>query len=391
MALRAADAAGLAFQGLRGHPLRFFLSALGIAIGVAAMVAVGGVTESSRVELNQTLDRLGTNMLTVVPAKDRDGNETRLPATAGRMLGNIGPVTSTSVVGRIDDLAAYRTPYVPSGRTGGVFVAAVDSSLLTTLRGDLAHGTWFTTAGESYPTVVLGHQAARNLGISLPGTRLWIGNHWAVVVGILRPLDLAEGLDPGVLLPMGAAQDYFGYDGTATSVYLRVDERQVDAVVAVIPQTAAPQRPELVLVDQPSDALEAKLAADDALNRLLIALAAIGLLVGGIGVSNTMIIASLERRSEIGLRRALGATRGNIATQFLAESTLMAAMGGLLGSLLGCLVTAYYTRAQDLGFALPLWLAGAAVVLTAVVGGVAGLYPAFRASRESPVAALTAQ
>lgn len=386
--LSIVDLARLSTRGLRGHPLRFLLSAAGIAVGVLAMVAVSGITQTSRSHLSEQLDALGTNLLMVSPAEDRNGQRTRLPTSAGTMLRNIAPVTDASGVGELEDVGAYRSPYVPAGRTSSVVVAAVDSSLLATLRGELARGNWFSAANERYPTVVLGAAAAKRLGVVEPGRRLWIGGHWAVVVGVLKPLDLASELDPVVMLPMRAAQDFYDFDGTTTSMYVRAAETQVRSVSEVVAGTAWPQRPELVSVSRPSDALEAKLAADDALNRLLVGMAAIGLLVGGIGVSNTMIIASIERRSEIGLRRALGATRLDIAVQFLAESMLMAVSGGAVGVLLGYVVTAFYARAQGLALTLPVWVGLLALGITAVVGSLAGLYPALRASREDPVTAL---
>lgn len=380
--------ARLAVRGLRGHPVRFVLSSMGIAVGLAAMVSVTGITHTSRADLNEQLAKLGTNLLTVLPADDQNGQPTRLSSTAEVMIGNVEPVLDVSSVGEIDGLGAYRTPYVPAGQTSSVVVAAVSPSLLESVRGTVAVGRWFTSANEKYPTVVLGSAAAQRLGISAVGTRIWLTHQWGVVIGILEPIELASELDSVVMLPADGATTYFKYDGTSTSLYVRAGESQLDAVVGVIPRTASPQHPELVAVTKPSDALEAKLAADRTLNRIMIGLAAIGLLVGGIGVSNTMIIASIERRSEIGMRRALGATRPNIAVQFLAESMLMSVVGGCAGVLVGYLVTAFYARSQGVAPTLPIWVGGLALGLTALVGTLAGLYPAIRASRESPVSAL---
>ncbi len=386
--LSPADVARVASRGLRGHPLRFTLSALGIAIGVAAMVAVVGITQSSRAQLNDQLSQLGTNLLRAYPAPDLQGQPTRLPATAGVMLDRIGPVTSASGIGELTDVGVYRSPYVPSGKTSSVVVNAVDPTLLATLHGTLAEGHWFTTSNEAFPTVVLGSAAASRLGIDTPGTKLWIDSEWWVVTGILDPLQLAPDLDAAALIPAQAARTYTSFDGTLTGVYLRADEHQIVPVTDVVPTTASPEHPEQVGIDRPSDALTAQLTANDTLNRLLVGLAAIGLLVGGVGISNTMIIAVIERRSEIGLRRALGATRGNIAVQFLSESALMSATGGLTGALLGYTVTIVYANLQHWGLSLPLWIGAAAVLITAAVGTLAGLYPAIRASRESPTHAL---
>ena len=368
---------------------------MGIAIGVASMVAVAGITQSGRVELDQLLSRLGTNLLRVYSVPDLEGTPTRLPSTAGTMLRNVGPVAAASAVGNLDEVGVYRSPFIPSGNTNSLVVTATDTDLLATLHGTLGAGHWFTRANTAYPTVVLGSSAAARLNVQRTGIRLWIGSAdgprtWAVVIGILRPLPLAPELDGAALLPAPAARSYLGYDGTQTGVYLRADEHHVVPVTEVAARTASPQHPEQVGIDRPSDALTAQLTADRTLNRLLVGLAAIGLLVGGIGVSNTMIIAVIERRSEIGLRRALGATRGNIAAQFLSESVLMSAAGGALGVILGYLVTAVYAHVQGWAVSLPLWVGLVSIGLTALVGGVAGLYPAARASRESPTTALAA-
>lgn len=384
------DLGRLATRGLRGHPMRFALSALGIAIGVAAMVAVAGIAQSSKAQLNALLSDLGTNLLRVYPTPDLQGNATRLPSTALPMLRMIGPVTAASSVGELEGIHAYRSPYVPSGNTNSLYVAAVDPTLLSTLHGTLQSGTWFTPASADYPTVVLGNTAAQRLAVEQPGVKLWLGDQWCAVVGILQPTTIAAELDSAVMLPAGAAQTYFHDDGTLTAVYLRADEHQVVPVSGVVPRTASPEHPEYVGIDRPSDALKAQLSADDTLNRLLLGLAAVGLLVGGIGVSNTMIIAVIERRSEIGLRRALGATRSNISIQFMTESMLMAAAGGVAGVILGYLVTAAYAHIQGWATSLPTWVGAAAVLLTVLVGTIAGLYPALKASRQSPTLALAA-
>lgn len=388
--LAPADLIRVATRGLRGHPLRFALSALGIAIGVAAMVAVGGITQSSRAELSTLLAQLGTNVLRVHPVPDLQGNPTRLPATAATMLTNIGPVSGGSGVAEATGLGVYRSAYIPSGQTNSLIVASVEDDLLDVLHGDVAAGHWFTKANAAFPTAVLGRSAAQRLAITEPGSRVWIGGTWWTVVGILGPLHLAPELDSAALIPSIAAQGHLAMDGSLTSVYLRAPDAQVEAVSAVAAATASPHHPEQVGVDRPTDALTAKLTADATLNRLLLGLAAIGLIVGGIGVSNTMIIAVIERRAEIGLRRALGATRGNIATQFLTESMLMAATGGVLGVFLGYGVTIIYAHGQGWALSLPVWVGFAGVVLTTLVGSIAGLYPALKASRESPTSALAA-
>ncbi len=386
--LAPTDLVRVASRGLRGHPLRFLLSALGIAIGVAAMVAVVGTTQSSRGQLNDLLSRLGTNLVKVYPAPDLRGEATTLPSTAATMLGRVGPVHAASGVGELEGVGVYRTDLLPSGNTNSLVVAAADANLLETLKGTLAVGHWFTPANESFPTVVLGSAAAERLAVDDLGTRLWIADQWWVVVGILDPLPLAPDLDGAAVVPARAAAEFAGHDGRFTAVYVRTAPEQVGAVSAVVPATASPERPEVVGISRPTDALQAQLAADDTLNRLLLGLSAIGLLVGGVGISNTMVIAVIERRAEIGLRRALGATRGNIASQFLAESALMSLAGGVVGAFIGCVVTVGYANVQGWGVQVPLVASIAAAAATMVVGTLAGLYPAVRASLVAPAMAL---
>lgn len=386
--LRASDLVRVATRGLRGHPLRFLLSALGIAVGVAAMVAVGGIAQSSHADLNDQLASLGTNLMRVYPAPDLQGTPTRLPASAPTMLGNIGPVTSRGAVAELPDIGVYRSPYVPSGNTNSLSVTATGRDLLGVLRGRVAHGHWFTRANTAFPTVVLGSTASRRLAVSTPGVRVWIDGHWCVVIGILDPLTLAPELNSAALVPAIAARRWFGADGTSTSVYLRAPDARVESVSTVAPATASPEHPEYVGVDRPSDALTAKLAANATFSHLLLGLAAVGLIVGGIGVGNTMIIAVIERRADIGLRRALGATRADVGLQFLTESVLMSATGGAVGVLVGYTVTGVYAHSQAWQVSLPVWVGIGAVVVTTLVGGLAGLYPAVQASRQPPTAAL---
>jgi putative ABC transport system permease protein len=141
-------------------------------------------------------------------------------------------------------------------------------------------------------------------------------------------------------------------------------------------------------VSRPSDALAAKQATDTALTGLLLGLGAVALLVGGVGVANTMVISVLERRAEIGLRRSLGATRGHVGIQFLTESLLLSALGGAGGALLGIAVTGAYAAYQGWPAVVPAWASAGGVATTMLIGCCAGIYPAWRAAHLSPTEAL---
>ncbi|MBV1852086.1 ABC transporter permease [Catellatospora tritici] len=393
--LRAADLLRVGAIGLRTRRTRAFLSALGIAIGIAAMVAVVGISASSRAEVDRTLDRLGTNLLTVAPGSKLFGEEAVLPVEAPEMIARIGPVTQVSAVARID-AKVYRTDRIPAAQNGSLGVRAVDLDLPATVGAGLADGTWLNAATARYPAVVLGATAAARLGVTHagPDRQVWLTAHgtgrWYTVLGILAPVPLATELDTAALVGLPAAERYLGYEGHPTTIYARTVESSVAAVRDVLAATANPEAPNEVKVSRPSDALAARQATDAAFTGLLLGLGAVALLVGGVGVANTMVISVLERRAEIGLRRSLGATRGQVRGQFLTESLLLAFLGGTGGVLLGGLVTVGYAFTQSWPGIVPAWATLGGLGATVLIGAVAGLYPAMRAARLSPTEALAA-
>ena len=388
--LSAGDQLRVGAAGLRARPLRLVLSAAGIAIGVAAMLAVVGISASSRAGLDRTLAALGTNLLTAGPGETMSGKDAKLPAESPAMVRRIGPVRSVTATGLLPHAKVYRNDHVPAGESGSIAVVAARPDLLGTLGAAAPRGRWLTGADADGPVVVLGVTAAERLGIRAPGPRVWLGGQWFGVVGILAPVPLAPELDAAALVGWSAAARLLGFDGAPTTIYTRSVESAVEDVRRVLAATVNPEAPNEVKVSRPSDALAATRAADAALNGLLLGLGAIALLVGGVGVANTMVISVLERRSEIGLRRALGATAGQVCAQFLVESLLLAALGGVAGVLCGSLVTAAWSWWRSWPVAMPLWALGGGIGATVVVGATAGLYPAVRAARLAPTEALSA-
>ncbi|WP_207930623.1 ABC transporter permease [Streptomyces hainanensis] len=377
--------------GLRTRPLRAFLSALGIAIGIGAMIAVVGISSSSRAELDRTLDALGTNLLTVAPGRTLLGEDAQLPEESEEMIERVGPVESVSAVGLVTGAGVYRSEEIPEAETGGIATYAAREDLPDTV-GATVRGTWLNEATGHYPATVLGATAAERLGVTAPGpdTQVVVGGERFTVLGVLDPVPLAPELDAAVLVGWPVAGARLGFDGHPTTVYARADEARVEQVRSVLGATANPAAPNEVAVSRPSDALAARRATDEAFTGLLVGLGAVALLVGGVGVANTMVISVLERRAEIGLRRALGATRGQIRTQFLAESLLLSVLGGAGGTTLGAAVTGGYALSRDWPTVVPPSAAAGGLAATLVIGGLAGLYPALRAARLPPTEALAA-
>ena len=388
--LQLSDLIRLSTVGLRTRKLRAGLSALGIAIGVAAIVAVLGLSASSQAGLQAEISMLGTNLLTVSNGQSLTGATAELPTTAPGMIARIGGVQQVQSTGTVSSANAFRTPYIPTVDTNGLTVQAASLDLLPVLATSVAHGHYLNAATAHEPVAVLGAVAARLLGVDrlYPGERIWVGGQWFYLAGILKPAVLASVVDSSVLVGYPAAEKYLGFDGHPSTVYVRAHTDQVNAVDNLLAATANPENPGGVNVSQPSDALVAQADAKSALNGLFLGLGAVALLVGAVGVANIMIISVLERRSEIGLRRALGATKGHIRTQFLSEAVLLGLLGGTVGVALGVAATVAYAHTKHWATIIPTEAWAGGIAASVVIGGVAGLIPALRAARLSPTQAL---
>jgi len=376
--------------GLRSRRTRALLSALGIAIGIAAMVGVLGLSSSSKADLIAELDALGTNLLTVSAGQTLRGETAILPDAAPAMIERIGPIESVSAIGGVS-ATVRRTDRIDEAETGGIAVVAAELDTATTLGGSLASGRFLDDASDGLPVVVLGSVSAERLGIARASdVRVLIGDRWFTVIGILASMPLAPEMDRAALIGWDAAERYLDFDGSPSAMYVRTAPDAVDAVRSVLAATANPKAPEEISVSRPSDALAARAATDSAFTALLLGLGSVALLVGGVGIANVMVIAVLERRSEIGLRRALGATRRHIALQFLTEALLLSALGGGAGVLLGALATAGYSFSRSWSVVVPLTGVLGGFAAAVITGVVAGSYPAVRAARLAPTEALRA-
>jgi putative ABC transport system permease protein len=397
--LRLEDWVRVASVGLRARPMRAALSALGIAIGTAAIVAILGLSASSQAGLLAEIDRLGTNLLTVEPGQSLSGEPAELPSEAPPRITLLHNVQSVADTAKVEGAKVYRSALIPAANSGGIQVRAASLNLPSVLGTGLARGSWLNAGTARMPVAVLGSTAAQRLGIDrvFPDQRIWLGGQWFNVAGVLETSPLEPDIDSSALIGYPSAERYLGYvsviagaqkAGPPSSIYVRAATGHETSVQSLLANTANPEAPHEVAVSQPSDVLTARAAAAGAFDSLFLGLGVVALIVGAVGVANIMIISVLERRSEIGLRRALGATKDQIRTQFLAESVLLALIGGVVGVLAGAVATVVYATSKGWDVVIPFeaWSGGIASAI--LIGGFAGLMPAVRASRMSPTAAL---
>jgi len=387
--LNLLDTLSVGLSGLKTRKLRASLSALGITIGIAALVGVLGLSASGSADLIKELDALGTNLLTIRAGEGFRSNNAELPEEAAKMIKRIKPVYQVSSVSKVSG-GVFRNDLIDDGRTRGITIFAADLNLLESQKGTLHDGTYLSNITSQYPTVVLGSVAAERLGIVKVGDnqKIWLASKWFTLIGILNPLPLAADLDRGAIIGYGAAEKFLNHHGNVDVIYVRAYPEHIEDVRSVMSTTVNPQNPEEVQVSRASDVLQARAAANNTFTNLFVGLGAVSLLVGGIGIANVMVIAVIERRNEIGLRRALGATRFHIGSQFITESLSLSFIGGLAGIFLGITITAVYAGSKDWSVVIPGYAILGAIFSSLLIGGIAGFYPALRAASMSPTEAL---
>ena len=439
--LKIKDLFFVALYGVRARKGRATLTSIGIGIGIAAIVAVSGISASGRADLLSTLESLGTNLVKASPQAGFFGTQEELPKGVLGMVERIGPVqevTSTTqtdllstleslgtnlvkaspqagffgtqeelpkgVLGMVErigpvqevtsttqtDLLVRRSNFISEFEGGGISTIVTSAELLDVIGGNLVDGRFIEDGLSDIPVTVLGNVTAQRLGINnlFKPTKILIENEWFGVVGILEELKIHPDLDRSVFIGYGVAKTLFDINEEPTTIYLRANPTFIEDVVEVLAPSMNPENPDQVEVTRPSDALEAQQAAEEAFTNLLLGLGSVALLVGGVAIANVMVMSVLERRMEIGVRRSIGATRREIRYQFLLESIVLSGIGGLVGVLLGTGITLGYTNYTNIVFSIPVWQIFGAVLLALLIGAISGVYPAIKASKIQPAEAV---
>lgn len=388
--LRPADVLRTAWRGMASRPQRTMLAALGIAVGIAALVALTAASASNRADLLAQLDEMGPNFAVVMPGLGPDREPVPLPQSAPEAIARQDGVVRVGVFETAPEgLGVYRSDVVPGTESGGIGVAVARPDVLPAVGAELAHGRWFDDASRGLPVTVLGATAAERLGIARAGERVWIGGQWYGVLGILGSAGLATDVDSSALLGDRWVRDTYEDEtiGEISMIYVRAEPGLVDRVADLLAAAASPGWPH-VGVAKLSELAQARATADDSLALLGVALGGIALLVGGVGIANTMVVAVMERRGEIGLRRSLGARPGQVAGQFVTEAVMLSALGGAAGIGVGVLTALVIAAVTAQPVAIPADVLIAGPVVSVLVGALSGLQPAIRAARLSPTVAL---
>lgn len=387
------DLLAITVQSLRARVLRSLFMAVGAAVGVGVVVGAQGTLLSAKGDLRASLDELGTNLLVIRAGEGSTPQIPRLPANVSQRVSGITTVESVAWTAAVDQVPAV-LPRVAGHDLGQVSARVLIASpeILEVLRLDLAAGRFLTEAddGSALTAAVIGPAVAGALGIDNAAEHsLEIAGVDFAIVGILAPSELAPELDSSVIIPASTADRRFGSAATPTTLYVRTEPSQVVETAAVLPLAIGYGGPDArPTVSVATELLQARATVDRNQQAVLFGVGALALLVGSFGVVNTLHIALLERRSEVGLRRALGQQRGVVGAQFVLEAGLIGAAGAVLGAAAATSFVVVLAERREWVVQLDIPLTLAAVGAATVISAGAGLGVARKAARLDPLDAL---
>ncbi len=385
---------------LTTRPARTVLTALGTILGVAALVATLGLAKTAGNQIVSHFDELEATSVVVRPPRGQGRNPNQqdvsaIPFDAGDRLERLNGVVAAGTKSDVSTghALARSVPLIdPLGQTElQVSVIAASPGLFAAVRTELASGRTFDSGHNDRRdnVAVLGPGAARRLNVTRVDNSpaVFIGDVTLAVIGIIDDVAREPELLNAIIIPDGFARERFGLEAPA-EVHIEVDVGAAELIGSQAAIALAPNDPDNLRVSLPSAPRQVRSSVQSDVNALFLVLGAISLLVGAIGIANVTLVSVLERTGEIGLRRALGATRRHVATQFLFESAALGAFAGLLGTSLGILTVVAVSANRDWIPIIDTWLPFVAPILGAVIGLLAGTYPAWKASATEPIAAL---
>jgi ABC-type antimicrobial peptide transport system, permease component len=397
--LTARDLFVEATHGIGARPGRLLLTILGTILGIAAVVVTLGMAQTGAGQIARQFDAIAATQAVAKPGEQTQGNETftktTLPWDSADRVVRLNGVENAASIADLN-LEGKRISAVPLIDTSNVErtpppVAAASPGLLEALRGTLRTGRMFDQGHSDRHdrVVVLGPDAAERLGVSRvdSGPSIFIDERAYTVIGIVDHVQRRMDLENAVIMPLGTAEKDFGINGP-TEVQMKIAVGAGSLVAEQVPVALSPNEPSNVTVSAPSTGGTLQRDVTGDINIIFLALGGVALIVGGLGIANVTLLGVMERTGEIGLRRALGATKSEIAAQFVIESVVIGLMGGLIGSAVGVFAVVIISAINQWTPIINLWLAFGAAGLGAVIGLIAGAYPALKAASLEPVAAL---